>query len=182
MPRFGHSNNFTDLFASQPEQNDYIAGLLFAGIFLFAIFFAWTLLLLIFKFVGPKRFGFLAGAPFVQASSSSTKRSSCQPRPARITFILATIALIVFSVLFVTNGLTNLRNTVIVVHDSSQVSLLFGEGCWVSPVFKLLDLVVVRLCCCSCDCWIIPTHEQIHNCSFHTHLSNENLSPLPEYK
>ena len=133
VPRFGHSNNFTDLFAAQPEQNDYIAGLLFAGIFMFAIFFAWTLLLLLFKFVGPKRFGFLAGAPFVQASSSSssasTRRSSssCQPRPARITFIFATIALIVFSVLFVTNGLTNLRNTVIVVYNSSQVSLLFGD-------------------------------------------------------
>ena len=148
VPRFGHSNNFTDLFASESEQKDYIAGLLFAGIFMFAIFFAWTVLLFVFKLVGPKRFGFLAGAPFAVSPTTKRSSSSCvQPRSARSIFIFATIALITFSVLFVTNGLTNLRNTVIVVHDSSQVSCLFWVR-WGGGMFLVSSVFQLALCFC----------------------------------
>lgn len=121
VPRFGHSSNFADIFATEEDKQDYIAGLLFAGIFLFALFFAWSLILLILKCVGQRRVGFLAGGPLTQPSQSESRTPArCGPKSARSIFVISTIIVIVFSVLFVTNGLTNLRNTVVTVVQSSK--------------------------------------------------------------
>lgn len=129
VPRFGHSSNFADIFATEEDKQDYIAGLLFAGIFLFAIFFAWSLILLILKCVGQRRVGFLAGGPLTQPSQSESRTPArCGPKSARSIFVLSTIIVIVFSVLFVTNGLTNLRNTVVTVVQSSKVRVDFSRA------------------------------------------------------
>jgi hypothetical protein len=128
LPRFGHSRNFADFFGTEAQTVDYLWGLIFAGMFLFAIFVAWSVLLVVFKCVGKKGVGFLSGAPF---EKSTTKNRRCcnnsrwcnRPLISRIVFVVATVLFIVFSVLFVTEGLTNLKSTVTTLVDSARVSL-----------------------------------------------------------
>ena len=165
MPRFGHSRDFANLFASNEEQKDYIAGLLFAGIFLISIFLTFSVILLILKCFGPKRVGYLAGAPFVELPPASeqdldavvdeekpkgkwklchkSKCCTCSPNVKRAIFCICTVILVIFSVLFVTNGLTNLRNTIVTVIDSSSVSTL-NIGYWIldtAHITSFMDII-----------------------------------------
>jgi hypothetical protein len=126
VPRFGHSSEFADIWATQEERRDYIEGLLFAGLLLFVFFFIWTLLLLLFKCLGRKRVGFLSGAPFFKRIDSDATRD--RPMICRVIFLNAALLFIVFSVLFVTQGLSTLRTTVNTVIDSSSVSSGVAES------------------------------------------------------
>lgn len=110
-PRFGHTNDFSALF-STTETQDYLEGLVFAGAFILAIFLAWLLALAVFKCLGKNRVGFLSGAAFTTSG----------PRPfyIRIVFINAAILFIVFTILVVTQGLTNLHSAVSTVGDSND--------------------------------------------------------------
>lgn len=117
VPRFGKSNDFSQLFESQDEATDYIVGLLFAGIMIFTIYFTWTIVLLVFKCLGQKRVGFLSGSPFVKKSSSS-----CCLSIYRVVYLLCAICLIIFSILFVTEGLMNLKTSIVTVIESARVS------------------------------------------------------------
>lgn len=119
IPRFGATSDFSRLFSSKEDAKDYIVGLLFAGLFLFALFFAWSVCLLVFKCLG-RKVGFLSGRAF-ERPAAGTKCN--RPFICRLVFLNATLLLIVFSVLFVTQGLTNLRTTVTTVADSVRVSL-----------------------------------------------------------
>uniref|UniRef100_A0A7S1V0A2 Uncharacterized protein n=1 Tax=Grammatophora oceanica TaxID=210454 RepID=A0A7S1V0A2_9STRA len=108
LPRFGHSNNFADLFSSNPSDvNDYIYGLLFGGALVLSLFFAWTFLLIIFKCLGPRRVGSLSGAPFQQPPRVIVYK---RPTISRVIFCFCSLIFIIFSVLFVTHGLTNLQS------------------------------------------------------------------------
>lgn len=111
-PRFGHTNEFSALFSSTAESQDYLEGLVFCGSFILAIFLAWLLVLLIFKCLGKNRVGFLSGAAFTTSG----------PRPfyIRIVFVNAAILFIVFTILVVTQGLTNLHSAVSTVGDSND--------------------------------------------------------------
>jgi hypothetical protein len=59
VPRFGRTHDFVRIVLGREEATDYIVGLLFAGIMIFSFFFAWTIILMIFKCLGAKRWAFL---------------------------------------------------------------------------------------------------------------------------
>jgi hypothetical protein len=122
MPRFGASDSFSDLFGTSEEASEYIVGLLFAGLFVFAICFTWTSIILLFKCLGQRRVGFLSGSAFVKPIDP-TARTFNRPFLSRLVFLNASLLFIVFSVLFVTQGLTNLRTTVTTILESSRVSV-----------------------------------------------------------
>jgi hypothetical protein len=112
-PRFGHGNDFSAVFSdSQQDQSDYVWGLIFAGAFILAVFIAWTILLFILKCLGKDRVGFLSGSAFTTDA----------PRPfyIRITFITSGICFILFTILCVTQGITNLHSAVSEVGESNQ--------------------------------------------------------------
>lgn len=120
-PRFGHTNEFSALFSTAAESQDYMKGLVFAGSFILAIFVAWSLLLLVCKCYGKNRVGFLSGAAFTTSG----------PRPfyVRIAFVNAAILFIVFTILVVTQGVTNLNSAVSTVGDSNtEVSSILSEA------------------------------------------------------
>lgn len=118
IPRFGHSRMFADLFGTEDEQADYLWGLIFAGVFLFVMFFMWCIMLLIFKCLGRRRVGpLLSGTAFVKANPNSMCNG---PFMTRIIFVMSAIIFIIFSVLFVTEGLTNLKSTVSTFLDTAK--------------------------------------------------------------
>ena len=116
LPRFGHTSNFAYLFASdQEEQQDYIFGLLFAGVFILAFFLVWSVLELVFMCLGKRKVGFLSGNAF------EVPKESKKPVVIRSVFIIATLLLVTFSVLIVTKGLSYLYNTVNTMSVSARV-------------------------------------------------------------
>ena len=114
---------FADLFGTEDEQADYLWGLIFAGVFLFVMFILWSIMLLIFKCLGRRRVGpLLSGTAFVKANPNSMCNG---PFMTRIVFVMSAIIFIIFSVLFVTEGLTNLKSTVSTFLDTAKVSHSF---------------------------------------------------------
>lgn len=87
---------------------------------------------------GRKKFGFLSGRPFLQVIESqesngaindsglftrnTLKKFSSDKRPARVrvAFIIAGLLFIVFAILLVAKGLTNLQNSVNIFHGSAE--------------------------------------------------------------
>jgi hypothetical protein len=115
LPRFGNTNKFSYLFGTQEQRSEYINGLLFAGVFIYAWFIAWCTILLIFKCLRGK-VGLLSGRP-MRVSHGSKK-----PVVIRIIFVLSVGLLVTFSGLLVTQGLTQLKSGIGTVHASSIVS------------------------------------------------------------
>jgi len=109
-PRFGHPNNFALLFGTKQQATDYFEGLIYAGVVCLAIFLFWSLVILVFKCMGPRRVGFLAGGPFIRPTDLTKEYK--RPFIVRVIFLICGILVIVFSILFVTQGLTNIRSTV----------------------------------------------------------------------
>jgi hypothetical protein len=112
LPRFGNTNNFSYLFGTEEQRSEYIYGLLFAGVFIYAWFIAWCAILLIFKCLRGK-VGFLSGRP-MRVSHGSKK-----PMVIRIIFVLSVGVLVTFSGLLVTQGLTQLKSGIGTVYASS---------------------------------------------------------------
>jgi len=130
-PRFGHTNQFSALFSSTAETEDYAKGLIFAASFIVATFLAWLLILLFLKCLGKNRVGFLSGAAFTTSG----------PRPfyIRIAFVNAAILFIVFTVLVVTQGITNLNSAVTTVGDTNtEVNSILSDARGISISLKSL--------------------------------------------
>lgn len=128
-PRFGHTSEFSALFSSAAESQDYMKGLVFAGSFILAIFIIWIIVLLVFKCFGKNRVGFLSGAPFTATG----------PRPfyIRIAFVNAAILFIIFTILVVTQGLTNLHGAVSTVGNSNnEVQSILSDARGISISLK----------------------------------------------
>jgi hypothetical protein len=120
-PRFGHSNDFANLFSEQQaEQTDYIKGIIFAGVLIFSFFLVWLILLFVFKCLGTS-VGFLSGARMIDPDTRNGSGGGCTTRPniVRFFFCLSTVIVIVFTVLLVTKGLTDLKNTTTSLDDSN---------------------------------------------------------------
>jgi hypothetical protein len=112
-PRFGHGNDFSAVFStSQEDQSDYLWGLTFAAWFILAVFLAWSTALLILKCLGKDRVGFLSGSAFTTDAPS--------PFYIRIVFVTSCICFIIFTVLCVTQGVTNLYSAVDAVGVSND--------------------------------------------------------------
>jgi hypothetical protein len=112
LPRFGNTNDFALLFGTQEQRSEYIYGLLFAGIFIYAWFIAWLIVLLVFKCLGQRRVGLLSGSPMKTVGSK-------RPVMIRTTFIISVIIVVVFSGLLVSQGLTQLRTGMETIYNSS---------------------------------------------------------------
>ena len=110
VPRFGHASDFALLFSSnQAEESDYAQGLLFVGCFLLAVFIVWLLIVVLFKFMPGA--GFLQGRRFTNRTRASR---------VRVVFAVAALLAITFSVLLVTQGITNLQDTLTTISNSNQ--------------------------------------------------------------
>jgi Na+/proline symporter len=116
LPRFGHSSDFSLLFSgNSQEKTDYALGLLFIGAFLLAVFLVWLIVVAVLKCVPSS--GFMSGARF------QTSHKEKRPRRVRTTFVVAATLWIIFTILLVTEGITNLQDTVLTVAASNQVSM-----------------------------------------------------------
>lgn len=122
LPRFGYPSDFALLLGTEEQRSEYIYGLLFAGVFILAFFIVWCVVLAIFKCLGSNKIGMFSGSPM--RVSESSKR----PMIVRIVFIISSMFVVAFSALLVTQGLTQLRNGVVTVYDSSvEVGRILGE-------------------------------------------------------
>ena len=118
IPRFGHGNDFSQVFASNKDNTDYILGLIFFGGLCFGIFLLWSITLLVFKCMGSRRVGFLAGGPFVKPVQMTTEFRI--PFIVRVIFVNCGFIFIVFSILFVTEGLTNIQWSIEKMSESTH--------------------------------------------------------------
>eukprot|EP00584_Thalassiosira_punctigera_P005078 CAMPEP_0172534010 /NCGR_PEP_ID=MMETSP1067-20121228/6530_1 /TAXON_ID=265564 ORGANISM="Thalassiosira punctigera, Strain Tpunct2005C2" /NCGR_SAMPLE_ID=MMETSP1067 /ASSEMBLY_ACC=CAM_ASM_000444 /LENGTH=569 /DNA_ID=CAMNT_0013318741 /DNA_START=134 /DNA_END=1843 /DNA_ORIENTATION=- len=112
LPRFGHGSDFTTVFSSNlDDQVDYAAGLIALFVFLLIIFIFWTIVIFVFKVMGPENAGFLSGHHFVVPDSlDDDKNVHKRPLRVRVVFLVATGCLMTFAFLFVVMGLTNVNN------------------------------------------------------------------------
>ena len=120
MPRFGHSDDFALLFSSErSDRVDYSQGLLFGGCFVLAIFVTWTLLLMIFICLGRDKVGFLSGRPFFHQAHLG-KPGGLRVFWCRVAFFTSGITFIVFTVLLVTRGITQLQQGVTTIGNAGN--------------------------------------------------------------
>ena len=111
VPRFSHSSDFSHLFSSDPQEvSDYAQGLLFIGCFLSVVFFLWYIVLLVLKCTPGA--GFLSGRRFTNRTRATN---------VRVVFATAAVLSILFTILLVTEGITNLQDTLTTVDNSNQV-------------------------------------------------------------
>lgn len=125
VPRFGHSSSFASLYSPDPAVvYDYIIGILVVSLFILSIYACWGLILLIVKLCcGPKRVGFVSGAPF-QATLPNGQTNPWILR-GRILFGLSTLLFAVFSLTFVTLGVGNMVTTTKSIGQGASVSFCF---------------------------------------------------------
>ena len=124
-PRFGHTDQFSIIFANETttsvasngDAEDYIQGLLFIGLFIVSFMMLWLLLLMIFRCCGPKLVGFLSGAPMQKKSQVVDFN---RPFRVRVAFVNAVVVFLVFAVLLVVNGISNLQDTTFAVSNTNQ--------------------------------------------------------------
>ena len=121
IPRFGRSSNFADMWGTQDEKGEYVLGLLFWGILFFSLCFLWSVCILVWKCLGRQRVGFLSGAPLVLPQPSLPIRHN-RPFWYRLVFLNSALLFILCGILFVTQGITNLRTTLNTFIDSTQAS------------------------------------------------------------
>jgi len=70
QPRFGHNRDFLSILGRKEEREDYITGLIFAGVVAGAFLLLWMVALLMLKYMGSQRVGFLSGHAFIKPAPS----------------------------------------------------------------------------------------------------------------
>jgi hypothetical protein len=110
MPRFGHSSDFSQLFNSNSgDIKDYTLGLIFLGTFTMACFFVWFLVLAILKCFSR---GVLGGHRSIDSN---------QARILCIAFWVATGLSLIFTILLITEGISDVQDTLSTIDNSNQV-------------------------------------------------------------
>jgi hypothetical protein len=113
LPRFSHHADFSALFSEEPKDvKDYTAGLLFVACFIMSFFTVWGLLILLFKCLGPFRVGVFSGFPY--------QRDGWASRTGRGLFLFSGLIVMIFSILIVTKGLTQVQNTTDIIDATNQ--------------------------------------------------------------
>mmetsp|Transcript_4514 Transcript_4514/g.8330 ORF Transcript_4514/g.8330 Transcript_4514/m.8330 type:complete len:558 (-) Transcript_4514:63-1736(-) len=152
LPRFSHSNDFSLLFSSDPDDvRDYSLGLLFLAVFIISFFVVWGFILLLFKCIGPKHLGILSGFPF--------QKDGCKANLGRSTLLFSSFSIILLAILLVAKGLTELQTTsdtidmtnqdVIKIHDefSSLAQYLKDVSRAATPVRdELVNILQQDIC------------------------------------
>jgi hypothetical protein len=120
MPRFGHTSDFSTLFNSDSGQiKDYTLGLLFLGTFTMACFLVWFLVLATLKCFSR---GILGGNRGVDSN---------QARILCIAFWIATGISMIFTILLITEGISDIQDTLSTIDNSNQVSINERCSCYV---------------------------------------------------
>jgi hypothetical protein len=91
--------------------------------------------------LGHTKVGFLSGAPFIRPADATIHYNN-RPFLCRLVFLNASLFFIVFSVLFVTEGLTNVRTTLNTLADASNVSDCPAAP---KPIHTRTDLLTLSL-------------------------------------
>lgn len=128
-PRFGHTNNFSSLFAEDDQETseDYTQGLMFVGSFLLALFGFWCLVLLLFKVLGCKyrSLGFLSGRQFTldddkEPTQDEYAQWKARSTRIRIVFLVSALLLLLFSNLMISQGFKQLEETRVIADTSLE--------------------------------------------------------------
>jgi hypothetical protein len=122
LPRFGYGYDFTAIISpDQAAQVDYATGLVALGIFLLVFFLLWSIVIIVFKIMGPGNAGFLSGHPFVVPDPVEDKKNiRKRPLRVRIVFLVASVLLMIFAFLLVVLGLANVNNATTTMGQSIQ--------------------------------------------------------------
>jgi hypothetical protein len=103
-PRFGFSNDFSDLFSVQEvESKNYFNGLLLASLVTMSIFLVWVFFLMASRCccIHIRRVGFVSGSPLRAVVATDKKETVANPwiRKARNTFTVACIGYLISAAL-----------------------------------------------------------------------------------
>ena len=77
--------------------------MIFVAAFTLAFFTAWLLQILLFKFLGPSKVGVFSGYPYEDDSPFS--------RCGRFTYCISSLLVLIFSIVFISDGLNSLQIT-----------------------------------------------------------------------
>ena len=124
-PRFGYSYNIAQLASPDKSRRwNYINGLIAFGIFFLAFYFLWVLSEIIFKWLGIRRVGFLAGRVTHQQDDSLMSQSRLKKKHKKIQllFLFSCIAVFVGGGLLLKNGLPRIDIAVRETLALNQVS------------------------------------------------------------
>jgi hypothetical protein len=104
LPRFSHSDDFSLLFSSDPEDaKDYSLGMIFLAVFIMSAFLVWGFAILLLKCLGQHRVGVFSGFPF--------KNEGWKTIAGRCTLFLSAFSIIIFAFVMVTKGIMTLQGT-----------------------------------------------------------------------
>ena len=124
-PRFGYSYNIAQLASPDKSRRwSYINGLIAFSAFFLAFYFLWALSEIIFKWLGTRRVGFLAGRVTHQQNDSLMSQSDTKRKHNKIqlVFLVACISVFVGGGLLLKNGLPRIDIAVRETLALNQVS------------------------------------------------------------
>lgn len=119
VPRFGHPDDVSSLLVDS-VRNDYIQGLLFVPGLVFAFFLLWCFMVLLLKWIGKGKVGYLAGSGFKNPRS-------CWVKTIRALFLLCALLLTMSCTLFSIKGVSEVDNSLESIQDSSEEIGLFAS-------------------------------------------------------
>ena len=100
MPRFGYPRELSTLMTgTSEEQTQYKRGLIATSYAMICVFVLWSILLILFKRMGPKKAGILSGA-----SPTVSNTPPLRKRIFRGIFLFAGLSIIICSILMSLNG------------------------------------------------------------------------------
>ena len=147
IPRFGHTSTISSLASfDNDEQVDYAMGLVFIAAVVLCFFLFWTVTLIVLAVMGQDQVGFFAGKGFIQPVSKKFgtyddpgAKEYKRPRRVRITFLVCAVCVVVFSILLVTNGLSQVENMqTTLMNSNADVQDLTASG---EEIAEQLELV-----------------------------------------
>lgn len=131
LPRFGYTSDATSFFSpNQEDQAEYTAGVILIVFVTLTGFLFWTVAILTLKCMGPGNAGFLSGHPFMSPDPADDDKKegflclkctrSGRPFRVRVAFLVASGVLVLYAVLLVTMGLTNVENAAVTAQRSVE--------------------------------------------------------------
>jgi hypothetical protein len=109
LPRFGHNDNLAAVVTNEEGWRDYASGTVFIGCFILAIFFAWSMLEILFALCG-KKVGILSGKRIYEDN-----RGNCC---YRVLLLINCLFSFVVSMIFLVRATLSLATTFDSIHDN----------------------------------------------------------------
>lgn len=118
-PRFGYTNEFSDIF-DENEAPGYVIGILIVALILASCFLCWGIFLMILKCMGKQRVGFLSGAPYEAIVNGEPSK---QPMRGRVAFGISGLLYFIFTMTLIFAGYGNLEQTTYDMSEGARVSV-----------------------------------------------------------